>query len=130
MQNAAPARRRILVVEDNIDAAEFLRLVLEMEGHEVRVEHDGLDGLAAAATFRPNVVVLDIGLPGMDGYDLARALRQQPEFSTVPMFALTGYGQEEDRRKCRDAGFDGHILKPGIDELLEALFTATHNKCH
>ena len=95
-------RRRILVVDDNVDAAESLaRLLTRLYGHEVRVAHDGPEALAAAEEFRPEVVLLDIGLPGMDGYEVARRLRERPEFEETLLVALTGWGQEADRRRSR-----------------------------
>jgi PAS domain S-box-containing protein len=110
---AAPARaRRILVVDDNEDVADSLALVLRLGGHDVRVAHDGPAALEAAHAYRPEVVLLDIGLPGMTGYEVARRLRQQPPAGLALLIALTGYGQEEDRRRSCEAGFDVHLTKP------------------
>jgi PAS domain S-box-containing protein len=108
----AAVRRRVLVVEDNADAAETLRLVLELQGHEVHVAHTGPDGVDAAAAVRPEVVVCDIGLPGFDGFEVARRLREQPGGDGMLLVALTGYGQEQDRRRAREAGFHHHLVKP------------------
>jgi CheY-like chemotaxis protein len=111
----------VLVVEDHLDAAESLRILLEMTGYEVRVAHTGPDGLTAAETYRPDVVVCDIGLPGMDGYRVARALRENPATAAARLIALTGYGQEEDRRRAREAGFDEHLTKPADPAVLGSL---------
>ncbi len=101
----------VLVVDDNRDSADSLALLLRSWGHEVRTAHDGQSGLKAALSIRPQLVLLDIGLPGVDGYEVARQLRD--EFGRgVRLVAMTGYGQEEDRRRSRDAGFDRHLVKP------------------
>ena len=122
-------RRRILVVDDNVDAARSLaRLLTRVYGQEVRVAHDGPEALAVAGEFRPEVVLLDIGLPGMDGNEVARRLRGRPEFEKTLIVALTGWGQEEDVARSREAGFDHHLVKPAnpdaIRELLDG-FEAT-----
>jgi PAS domain S-box-containing protein len=107
------AHSRVLVVEDNIDAAQSLRMLLKMNGHEVAVAHDGPSALAAAGSFRPGLVLCDLGLPGgMSGYDVARALRQSPETAATPLIAISGYGREEDQHRSREAGFDLHLTKP------------------
>jgi CheY-like chemotaxis protein len=108
----APAPRRILVVDDHPDGAEMLRLLLELEGHEVAVAHDGPSALETASTFAPTVIILDIGLPGMDGHEVARRLRQDPAMESVRLIALTGYGQAADTQRTRDSGFDSHLVKP------------------
>ena len=118
----APARRRILIVDDNLDACEMLAQVMLHEGHEVREEHDGLAALVAAAQFRPQVIVLDLGLPGLDGFEVARRLRADPVTASVRIIALTGYGLEADRRRTAEVGIDLHLLKPvDINTLLAAL---------
>jgi signal transduction histidine kinase len=104
--------RRVLVVDDNVDAAESTAAFLRLEGHEVKAVHDGLQALASLKVFDPHVVVLDIGLPGLDGYAVARQLRSRGDTSHVLLIALTGYGQKEDRTKAADAGFDYHFVKP------------------
>ncbi len=109
---APTARRRILVVDDNLDAAESLAVLLRLEGHEVRVAPDGPAALAAAQADPPEMVVLDLGMTGMDGFEVARRLRGQPQSDGVLLVALTGWAQEEDRRRCHEAGFDGHLPKP------------------
>ena len=114
------ARRRILVVDDNADSAEALALALGATGHDVRLAADGSSALEGAAEFQPEVVLLDIGLPGMDGYEVARRLRADGGAQMV-LVALTGYGQEEDRQRARDAGFDHHLVKPIPPDALLAL---------
>jgi CheY-like chemotaxis protein/two-component sensor histidine kinase len=116
---AAPApgsarnrRRRVLVVEDNADAREGLRLLLTYAGHDVETSEDALSGLDKLKSFRPEVALIDIGLPGVDGYALARMARQTPEAKATYLVALTGYGQAEDRQKALAAGFDMHMTKP------------------
>jgi two-component system CheB/CheR fusion protein len=105
-------KRRVLVVDDNVEAAELISGALRALGHEVAVAHDGAEALKLADRFRPEVAVLDIGLPVMDGYELARRLREQPDFGTGRLIALTGYGQPGDRARSLDAGFDVHMIKP------------------
>jgi two-component system CheB/CheR fusion protein len=108
-----PARPvRVLVVEDNLDAAESLATLLHLWGHDVRVVHDGLDALDAARAYRPEVVLLDIGLPGLDGYQVAERLHQEPGLDHTLLVAMTGYGQPEDRRRSREAGIHHHFVKP------------------
>ena len=104
--------RRVLVVDDNVDAAESTAAFLRLEGHEVKAVHDGLQALASLKVFDPHVVVLDIGLPGLDGYAVARQLRSRGDTSHVLLIALTGYGQKEDRARAADSGFDYHFVKP------------------
>ncbi len=108
----AAVARRILVVDDNVDVVETTTMLLSLSGHAVRSAKDGLQALHAAAQFRPQVVLLDIGLPLMDGYEVARRLRQMPEMAGALLVALTGYGQQGDRQRGKDAGFDAHMLKP------------------
>jgi PAS domain S-box-containing protein len=112
---------RVLVVEDNVDAAESLRDALELDSHEVSVAHDGATAVAAARTTKPEVVLCDIGLPGMDGYEVARAIRADLGATGVTLVALTGYAGAEDRRRALDAGFDRHIAKPPDLEELERI---------
>ena len=116
-----PIGRRILVVDDNIDSAESLGLWLKLLGHDVRLVHEGLASVEVARAFQPQVVVLDIGLPDIDGYEVAQRLREDPALSRVLLIALTGYGQDEDRQRCLDAGFDEHLIKPVDPAALEAL---------
>jgi two-component system CheB/CheR fusion protein len=100
------------VVDDNTDSAECLGVLLRREGHEVFVASDGLTALEAAADFGPDVVISDLGMPGMDGYELGRRLKGLPGMGQVVLVALTGWGQEGDRRRSREAGFDRHLVKP------------------
>ncbi|HET9646093.1 MAG TPA: response regulator [Burkholderiaceae bacterium] len=110
-------RRRVLVVDDNHDAADTLALLLELMGHEVRTAHDGLRALDVAEEFRPHVVLLDIGLPQLNGYEVARRLRQQSWSRTTLLVAVTGWGQAEDQLRSTEAGFDRHLVKP-VDEAM------------
>jgi CheY-like chemotaxis protein len=104
--------QRILVVDDNVDSAESLTVLLDLTGNETRRAYDGLEALIAAETFRPDVILLDIGLPELNGYDVARRIREQPWGQDMILVALTGWGQEEDRRRSREAGFNHHLTKP------------------
>jgi len=117
----APIGRRILVADDNQDAADSLAMILELGGHDVRVAHDGRAALSVAQTFRPDTVFLDIGMPHLNGYEVAQALRQEPWGSEMYLIALTGWGQESDRQRAIDAGFDRHLTKPVDTVVLEAL---------
>jgi CheY-like chemotaxis protein len=120
----APRRRRILIVDDHEDSAEGMAVLLRACGHEARAAHDAHAALEAAEEYRPDVVILDIGLPGMDGFEAARRLRERFPSHPLRLVALTGYGQEEDRRRAREAGFDHHLVKPldiaRLRELIEA----------
>jgi signal transduction histidine kinase/CheY-like chemotaxis protein len=115
------ARRRILIIEDNVDAADSLREALECDGHEVAVAYDGPQGLAKAGEFDPEVVLCDIGLPGMDGFDVARALRSAGQLQGSFLVALSGYASPEDLRRAAEAGFERHLAKPPSIEELEAV---------
>jgi two-component system CheB/CheR fusion protein len=106
------APRRILVVDDNLDAAESLTMLLQLDGHDVRMTSEGRAALAVAASFAPEIVLLDIGLPGMDGYEVATGLRAQPGGDQMVLVAVTGYGRAEDRERAREARFDHYLLKP------------------
>ncbi|HEY4338958.1 MAG TPA: response regulator [Steroidobacteraceae bacterium] len=114
---------KILVVDDNRDAADMLTMVLELAGHEVRTAYDGTDALRLAEVFLPRVMLLDIGMPLMDGYQAARQIRDRTWGKSMVLVALTGWGQEQDRRRTREAGFDHHLVKPvdpqAISELIE-----------
>lgn len=116
--------RRILVIDDNADAADLLGAIMAMEGHVVEVAHGGREGLAAAANFLPDVVFLDIGMPGMDGYQVAIELRRNPSLVAVRIVALTAWGDAESRARVVECGFDAHLVKPAkIESLLnEAIF--------
>jgi CheY-like chemotaxis protein len=105
-------RRRIMVVDDNLDSADSLSMMLELLGHEVSAAHDGVEAVETARSFRPDVAFLDVGMPRMNGYEAARLIRLQPECAGVILVALTGWGQEEDKRRSHEAGFDVHMVKP------------------
>ena len=121
-EHAMDGAVRVLVVDDNADAAQMLATLLEAHGHLVSVEYDGTGGLARALRERPEVMLLDIGLPDMDGHELARRLRASPDTANAMLVALTGYGQSEDRERARQAGFDRHLVKPAdLSELLGIL---------
>ncbi|HEX6080388.1 MAG TPA: PAS domain S-box protein [Methylomirabilota bacterium] len=113
--------RRVLVVEDSPDARQSLRMLLEMAGHQVETCEDGPAGLATIGAFRPHVALIDLGLPGMDGYAVARELRSRPETKAIRLVAVTGYGQAEDRRRALAAGFDQHVTKPVDASMLDEL---------
>jgi CheY-like chemotaxis protein len=104
--------RRVLIVDDNEDAANSLALILELGGHETASVYTAVDALQRAAAFRPEVVLLDIGLPGMDGYEVAQKMRELPGLRDIRLVAVTGYGRSDDRTRARDAGFDDHLTKP------------------
>jgi len=114
-------RCRILVVDDNRDSADSLAMMLRMMGHEIDVAYDGLEAVQAAETLQPQVVLLDIGLPKMNGYEAARRIREQPWGKSMALIALTGWGQEEDKRRALESGFDHHLTKPVDAEDLEKL---------
>jgi CheY-like chemotaxis protein len=119
---AAGGCLRVLLVDDNTDGADSLAALVRLAGHEARVAHDGPGALEAAAAFRPQVVVLDIGLPGLTGYEVARRLRADPDLAGAALVAVTGYGRDEDRERARAAGFDHHLVKPvAFAELLGLL---------
>jgi PAS domain S-box-containing protein len=125
-------RRRVLVVDDNVDAAESIAMILRLSGYDVRCTHDGMTALDAARSYHPHVVVLDIGLPGISGYEVARRLRLDPEFEETPLVAVTGYGQEVDRRRSERAGIDYHLTKPVDPNALQQLLAQPppHGKPH
>lgn len=116
-----PTGHRVLVVDDNRDAAMTLATLLRLQGHDVRVVHDGPAALTAVPEFTPALILLDLGMPIMDGYEVARRLRSLPESRDIVVAALTGWGQQDDRRRTREAGFDHHLVKPVEPEVLEDL---------
>jgi CheY-like chemotaxis protein len=116
--------RRILLVDDNLDTASSLAVLFQIAGHETEVAHDGIAAIETATGFRPHVILLDIGLPGMNGYDICQRLRERSWAQAVIIIALTGWGQEADREKSRAAGFDHHLVKPVDFPELLALVTA------
>jgi len=117
--------RRILIVDDNSDAAVSLAMLLKIAGNETCKAHDGLEALEAVERYRPEVVLLDIGLPSLSGHEVCRRIRERPDGGDMVIIALSGWGQESDRRKSQDAGFDGHLVKPvdyaALMDLLSAL---------
>ena len=123
---AAPAGdgRRVLIVDDNVDGAESLALLLRFAGHTIEVAHDGNEALTVAEQFRPDVTLLDIGLPGLNGYEVCQRLRRTPWGRATTIVALTGWGQDEDRRRSSDAGFDTHLVKPVDPEALMQLLAS------
>ena len=118
----SPPGRRVLVVDDNVDGADLLVMMLALAGHQTRTAYSGLEALETAVDFRPEVIFLDIGLPGLNGYEVARRFRGTPALSPMLLVALTGWGSEEDRRRSKEAGFDIHLTKPvepaAIDEVM------------
>jgi len=118
---AVAVRRRILIADDNQDAAESLSMLLELAGHEVRIAHQGRAALAIARTFRPDTALLDIGMPDLSGYEVAKELRQEPWATRLRLIAVTGWGQEDDRRRALQAGFDHYLTKPIDPDQLESL---------
>ncbi len=118
---AAGSTRRVLVVDDNVASADSLGLIIRLWAHECRVVHSGPEAVEEAEAFRPDVVLLDIGLPGMDGYEVARELRSRPHSRSAVLLAMTGYGREEDRRRTRESGFNDHLVKPLDLDALEML---------
>jgi len=119
----ASGMRRVLVVDDNEDAADSLGMLLRFLGAEVSVVHDGRSALAALKTFRPSVVLLDLGMPGMNGLEIARRVREDPEARGVILVAVTGWGQREDRRRTTEAGFDYHLIKPADVATLQSILS-------
>lgn len=115
--------RRILVVDDNRDSALSLALLLKVAGDETFTAHDGLEAVEAAERLNPDVILLDIGLPRLNGYEVARHIREQPWGQKVVLIALTGWGQEEDRRKSNEAGFNSHLVKPVDHSVLNKLLS-------
>ena len=119
--DAVAPGKRILVVDDNVDAADSLAMLLRMLDHDVSVAYDGFQALEAVAAYRPSIMFLDIGLPRLDGYEVARRIRAAPQGERIRLIALTGWGQEVDRRRSQDAGFDHHLTKPVEFEIVQSL---------
>ena len=115
--------RRIVVADDNEDSAESFAMLLSFSGHEVRIVHDGASALDVVRDFRPDVAFLDIGMPGLTGYEVAQAVRAEPWGREIKLIAVTGWGQPDDRLRARTAGFDRHLIKPidpaEVDRLLD-----------
>jgi CheY-like chemotaxis protein/two-component sensor histidine kinase len=125
---APPPARRILIVDDNHDSAESLAMMLALTGHETRTAHDGLAAVEAADAFRPDLMLLDIGLPKLDGYDVCRRIRDQEWGKDVVVVAVTGWGQDEDRERSRKAGFDTHFVKPVDPDALKRLIATARSR--
>jgi CheY-like chemotaxis protein len=119
MTDSKAPPRRVLIVDDNEDAANSLALILELGGHKTASVYTAVDALQRAAAFKPDVVLLDIGLPGMDGYEVAQKMRELPGLRNIRLVAVTGYGRSDDRLRARDAGFDDHLTKPVEFAVLE-----------
>ena len=114
--------KKVLLVDDNVDAADTLEMLLGMDGFQVTTVYDGVAALVAAGDFSPDVVVMDIGMPGMDGYDAARMMRQLPGGEAMVLIALTGWGQPADKSRASEAGFNHHLIKPvDYDTLLKCV---------
>jgi PAS domain S-box-containing protein len=125
----SPPQRRVLVVDDNRDSADSLAMLMEITGNKAYMAHDGVAAVAAIEKHRPEVVLLDIGLPGLDGHEVCRRVREQPWGKDIVMIALTGWGQDDDRRRSDEAGFNGHLVKPvDYDKLLELLASLTNGR--
>src|SRR6185369_2361664 len=122
-------QRRVLIVDDNHDSADSLAMLMQITGNNTYMAHDGLEAVEAVEKYRPEVVLLDIGLPGLDGHEVCRRVREQPWGKDIVMIALTGWGQEDDRRRSEEAGFNGHLVKPvDYDMLLELLASFTNGQ--
>ena len=119
---------RVLVVDDNVDAAQSLAMLLEISGHEARMAYDGPTALAAAIDYQPDMVLLDIGLPDLDGYEVAKRIRQEPELKNIVLVAMTGYGRETDRQRSQEAGFDHHLVKPADFGKLQKILASVSEK--
>jgi CheY-like chemotaxis protein len=119
---SAPPRRRILVVDDNRDGAESLTMMLRLLGNEVRTAGDGLEAIEVAEQFHPELILMDVGMPRLNGYDATRRIRREPWGSDITIVALTGWGQDHDREASRDAGCDAHLVKPvSLEDLQRTL---------
>ena len=115
------ARLRVLVVDDNLDAANSLTTLLRIKGHDVRTAYDGISAVDVAALYKPDVVLLDVGLPRLNGFDVARRIREAEHGKNVVFVALTGWGHAEDRRRSKEAGFDHHLVKPADPNAVDAI---------
>jgi CheY-like chemotaxis protein len=121
------SERRVLIVDDNLDSADSLAMLLNITGNKTFLAHDGVEALEAVEKYRPEVILLDIGLPKLDGHEVCRRVREQPWGKDIIIIALTGWGQDDDRRKSEEAGFNGHLVKPvDYDRLLELLGQLTN----
>ncbi len=123
--NTSRGTPRVLIVDDNEDFANSLVTLLNLSGHQARALYSGASAVAVAREFRPHTVLLDIGLPGLSGYDVARTLRSESDLAPLTLVALTGYGRDEDRERVMAAGFDHHVVKPVDPAVLEAIIGST-----
>nr|WP_260115420.1 response regulator [Pseudoduganella guangdongensis] len=122
METSEQSKPAVLLVEDNDDGREMMAMMLSCYGYPVQHAADGFQGLATAAAARPDIALVDIGLPGIDGYEVARRMRANPDTHHIKLIALTGYGLADDQRRVMDAGFDMHLVKPvDVDQLLRAI---------
>ena len=118
----SPPRRRIQVVDDNSDAAASLAMMLRLLGNEVDIAHDGIEAVELAERFQPEIILMDVGMPRLNGYDATRRIREQPWGRDIKIYALTGWDQDSDRQLSQEAGCNGHLVKPvGLDALRQAL---------
>jgi CheY-like chemotaxis protein len=117
-----------MIIDDHVDAADSLGILLELRGATVVVLHDGPSGLAQLDEFLPDAILLDLGMPEMDGFEIARQIRSRPEFSQVVLIAQTGWGTDEMRQRSREAGFDHHLVKPGNFEVLVGLLSGVRER--
>jgi CheY-like chemotaxis protein/two-component sensor histidine kinase len=124
-QSQPEIRCKVLVVDDNVDSADSLAMLLEIMGHEVETANEGPQAVACAGRFQPDIAILDIGMPNMSGYEVAQRVRQQPWARNIVLVALTGWGQEDHRRRSADAGFDYHLTKPVDFEVLQRIIAET-----
>ena len=132
IETAAPPgiTRRVLVVDDNVDAAQSLAMLLQALGHDVRMAYDGPGAVEAALDFRPDMVLLDIGLPGLSGIEVARRIRQLAALKNIVLVAMTGYGQDTDRQRSLEAGFDHHLVKPADFDQVQKILASVPEKAH
>jgi CheY-like chemotaxis protein len=117
------AKQRIVIADDHLDSLSSLAMMLKIGGNDVRTARHGIEAIEVAAAFQPAVILLDIGMPELNGYETCRRIRKEPWGSEIIMIALTGWGQEEDKRKSKEAGFDYHLVKPVDPDVLEKLLT-------
>jgi CheY-like chemotaxis protein len=119
---------RVLIADDNVDAADSMAMLLQLDGCDVRTAHDGEAAVREAAEFRPRVVFLDLGMPGVDGFEACRRIRAEPWGRAMTLVALTGWGQDRDRARCVEAGFDHHVTKPADSQIVSELLAAARDR--
>lgn len=128
-KKAGNSKKNILIVDDNPDQVSSLAMLLEDMGHKVHTAENGPDALETITKFKADIALIDIGLPGMDGYEIARRIREQPQFDETVLVAQTGWGQDEDRRRSKEAGFSYHLVKPIAPEELERIINGAEGRC-